>query len=39
MRPFFDNKSLIVKKASKGGGKNELECFMQLEKSKSKKLG
>jgi len=31
---FFNNKSLIAKKANKGGGKTELQCFMQLEKIK-----
>ena len=31
---FFDNKSAIAKKANKGGGKTELQCFMQLEKIK-----
>jgi len=31
---YFDNKSVIVKKAQKGGGKEELQCFMELEKIK-----
>ncbi len=31
---YFDNKSAIVKKAQKGGGKEELQCFMELEKIK-----
>tara|TARA_R100001377_G_scaffold42096_1_gene23747 strand:+ start:533 stop:967 length:435 start_codon:yes stop_codon:yes gene_type:complete len=31
---YFDNKSVIVKKAKKGGGKEELQCFMELEKIK-----
>jgi len=31
---YFDNKSAIVKKAKKGGGKEELQCFMELEKIK-----
>ena len=28
---YFDNKSAIAKKAKRGGKKEELECFMQLE--------
>jgi len=31
---YFDNKSAIIKKAQKGGGKEELQCFMELEKIK-----
>jgi len=31
---YFDNKSAIVKKAKKGGNKEGLRCFMELEKIK-----
>lgn len=31
---YFDSKSVILKKAKKGGNKTELQCFMQLEKIK-----
>lgn len=29
---YFDNKSVIQKKAKRGGNKSELECFMAMEK-------
>ena len=31
---YFDNKSAIAKKADRGGGSDELQCFMELEKIK-----
>tara|TARA_B110000259_G_C13937368_1_gene371367 strand:- start:304 stop:738 length:435 start_codon:yes stop_codon:yes gene_type:complete len=35
---YFDNKSAIAKKAKRGGKKEELECFMQLEKIKDEEV-
>ena len=35
---YFDNKSAIAKKAKRGGKKEELECFMQLEKLKDEEV-
>ena len=35
---YFDNKSAIAKKAKRGGKKEELECFMQLEKIKDEEI-
>jgi hypothetical protein len=32
---YFDSKSAIAKRASKTGGKTELQCFMELEKIKA----
>jgi|TARA_R110000744_G_C19066678_1_gene529625 hypothetical protein len=35
---FFDNKSVIAKKANKDGGKTELQAFMALEKLKEQEV-
>tara|TARA_R110000803_G_scaffold43915_1_gene93250 strand:- start:2808 stop:3245 length:438 start_codon:yes stop_codon:yes gene_type:complete len=35
---FFDSKSAIAKKANRSGGKDELQCFMQLEKIREQEL-
>lgn len=35
---YFDNKSAIAKKAKRGGKREELECFMQLEKIKDEEI-